>query len=1399
MLLARLLLLSLCAVAGAGVAVAREEPSWLVDRWTVDDGLPVNGVTALLREPGGFLWLTTFDGLTRFDGQRFDVFDSAPALGTRRLVELQRSHDGALWVRSERFGLARFDGRDFIAMDTADGLPDARVIHLFLDTDGALLVATAAGAARWNGRRFETLLPQANLAEVQSIARDADGDLWIGGADGSLRHTRGDAIVQTFNYPHGHFPALVADLHLAPDGAMLAATRVGVARIADGVSTWLPATRDSDSYAVGAYADGRILVRHNDGNLWLASGDDAVGRRESGFPAQPRRLLARAPDGAVWTNAMEYVLRDDQRVYDAPCPIRDLAFDTRQTVWLASACEGLVRLRPRTVDIIGRSVDGNGSSSADAAYGVAQQADGALWISSLGGVERWRDGHTELRLALRPQGNDSARYSGIDSNYLRTVFVDADGSVLIGQRGVCRVEGATCNWPAAFPDALLLEDVRAIWRARDGSLWLGGSRHLWRQSPEGDWQARENAGIDAGSAPRSGMVRTVQEDANGTLWFGTLQDGLWRRTPDDAWTRLGIAQGLPSESIRDLLLDADGTLWIATEDRGLCRRNAASAAIDCVSSAQGLYSDSLHRILDDGHGRLWFNSNRGAFWLTREALAAALDHRTRLHPRGYTRRDGLPNQEGNGGVQGAGLVLADGRIALPTQAGVALFDPDDDAAAPEPPRIAIEAIDLPDGRSLPAAALTTLGRGERSFSMRFAGLSAALADPLYFRYRLWPDSDAWQDVGDTRVLRFSRLPPGDYTVEIAALDATSGVVGASARIAVRLPPWWWETWEFRIGAMAFCVVVAAAWLWRRSRRLQARQQELEARVAERTHALREQQDATQEALLTVQRQSGEIATLAEAKSRFFANVSHELRTPLAVILGPLRDAARGSALSGSRIDAMLRNGHRLERLIEQMLDLERIDARRFPLAPTTLAAAPLLRDAVAAFEPLAREACLALVSQVHADAMLHVDEDQFARVLGNLLSNALKFTPRGGRVDVTLARNAAGDGIRIAVEDSGPGVPEDWRTRIFDRFAQVGHEATRALEGAGLGLALCREIVALHGGRLWVESGAVGARFVLELPEAGSGTRRAPVESTSNPHGVAPVATKTPAGADAGEAPTGDDPADNTEPALRQRVLIAEDNADLRAYLRDILSPAFDVDAAEDGADALVLARERLPDLVVSDLTMPRLDGFGLARALRADPLLRGVPLIFLTARASDADEVAGLDGGADHYIRKPFDAEVLLAHARAALATVRRLRQRFIDEAARSNAPSDIEAAAKTDAGDSGQAAAGQTNEPAPDPFLQRAFAWLDAHLHDENLGPERIAQALHVSRATLDRRFAAHGESLSACLRRLRLERAKALLSNGTGNVSEVAYACGFPSLSAFSHAYRKHHGHAPSVDTG
>lgn len=513
--------------------------------------------------------------------------------------------------------------------------------------------------------------------------------------------------------------------------------------------------------------------------------------------------------------------------------------------------------------------------------------------------------------------------------------------------------------------------------------------------------------------------------------------------------------------------------------------------------------------------------------------------------------------------------------------------------------------------------------------------------------------------------------------------------------------------------------------------------------------------------------------------------THEFRTPLTLILGPLGDALDGrfGSLSqglGAALQTARSSAQRLLRLVGELLDLSRLAAGRFELRVAEHDLAEQLRRELAAFERQAQARGIDLAGEGLADPLLlWYDADQLERMVSNLLSNALKFTPVGGHVRLRLVPTAREVGIEV--EDNGPGISAEDHARVFERFYQGSTSAAPEAPGAGIGLALVRELVELHHGHAeLISEPGKGSCFSLWLRR---GHAHFDAAQLRPPQVLAP-AVEAPAGSRAPPVDEPQPPAAGARPTL----LVVDDHAELRRYLADRLGDAYQVIAARNGEEALACIAESLPDVVVSDVMMPGVDGIDLAHALRRDPETAGVPLL-LSARAQKRDIVSGLDAGADDYLTKPFDTSELIARIEAQLETRQRLRRQMRAELA--CAP-----AAPSAAADEVEESIPTPIESAAQRFAERLEQALDTHLGDPGFGVAELANALHVDRATLFRRVRGSFQTTpSELLRERRLARAEALLRARRGNVSEIAYAVGFDNLSHFSQAFRKRFGVAPS----
>ncbi len=524
----------------------------------------------------------------------------------------------------------------------------------------------------------------------------------------------------------------------------------------------------------------------------------------------------------------------------------------------------------------------------------------------------------------------------------------------------------------------------------------------------------------------------------------------------------------------------------------------------------------------------------------------------------------------------------------------------------------------------------------------------------------------------------------------------------------------------------------------------------------------------------------------ERESRFAADVFHELRTPLSLILGPLEDilAGRHGELRDGlkkQNERMLRNARRLAALVDQLLDLSLLGSGCLKLSARRGELVGFVRQCVLSFAPLAERKGVMLGYWADGEPIQACfDADKLEKALANLLSNAIKFTPEKGKILVTLLEENE-DWLRIVVKDTGTGIPPEALPRVFDRFYRRQASAPDAAAGAGIGLSLAQELVRLHGGEIHAASvPGYGSEFTVRLPvgagrlngDRASGRETGAGQVRRSPERSVPVvnlsATDSP--------PASVEPGQNGHNPAASTVLVVEDHGETRAYLRERLQASCRVLEAEDGKTGLQIARNRLPDLVISDVVMPGVDGHELCRVLKTDKRTGHIPVILLTARASDESRIEGLATGADDYLVKPFRACELAARVENLIETRRKLRDRYSRKLTLQ--PSRVEATSCDQA------------------FLKKAAALVDAHLGEKQFDVYAFASEMGLSRRQLHRKIKAlTGQGPAQLIRDFRLKRAASLLEQRAGTVAEIAYAVGFQKPRHFSDLFRARFGRNPS----
>ena len=683
-----------------------------------------------------------------------------------------------------------------------------------------------------------------------------------------------------------------------------------------------------------------------------------------------------------------------------------------------------------------------------------------------------------------------------------------------------------------------------------------------------------------------------------------------------------------------------------------------------------------------------------------------------------------------------------------------------------------------------------LAHGSRYLRFEFAATTFNASSKTRFQVRLDPVDKRWSDWSAETAKEYSRLPTGEYLFRVRARDVYHRISSEDTFAFTILPAWyqtWWAFLLYALTAAGFIVILIKM----RVRRLQEKNRQLETLVEERTK--------------TIRKQAEELKELDRIKSRFFANISHEFRTPLTLILGPVDDLKRSARdnFTQDNLTMIERNARRLLQLINQLLNLSRLESGRTPLKVQQGGFPGFLRGVVMSFASHAnrRGISLEFKSNLNNDELndFYFDPDIIEKIIVNLLANALKFTEEGGTVDIEVdiplnasrlsgreagtplstVREGTERMLEIRVKDTGIGIPEEQLSRIFDRFYQADSSQRRRYEGTGIGLALTKELVELHHGTIEVRSQTgEGSEFIVRLPIGSAlfhGDEIAGARSLS-------LKTGTPAMQESISLPDLEvevetTPAINTPETPNQPiVLIVDDHPAVRNYIRQHLTGQFTVREARDGKEGIEQAVEFIPDLIVSDVMMPELDGYQLCKKLKTDSRTSHIPIILLTARAGEEDKLAGLETGADDYLSKPFNSKELQLRVHNLIESRRKLRERFRREGLL--IPRD--------------AIAPSTEEN----FLQQLMQVVEAHLDDELFGVESLSRELNMSRRQVHRKIGAlTGQTPRDFIRTIRLRRARKMLEQGSGTVSEIAYAVGFSNLSYFAKSFQEEYGILPS----
>jgi signal transduction histidine kinase/DNA-binding response OmpR family regulator/ligand-binding sensor domain-containing protein len=1408
-------------------------PDVRFDQLGVADGLSQSAIQAIAQDHQGYIWIGTQYGLDRYDGHEFTHFRHDPedpeSLSNSNITSLLVSETGMLWVLT-RDGLNRMDpdtGRSerIRPSDKGQGHISASTLapEIVEDADGNLVIPSRQGLFFWDRERetltplaFETALSKRGVHRTHQLLVDPDGRIWLSNLEGLWRLDREALRFNRIN----QIPAeiLTGNLHTlaaVPDGRLALATTDGLWLIdpTSGhiVERFRPTRHGRDHDGVEA------LVADSGGVLWLLL-TDALARLDvethdwsitSSLPAniaetrQPPQTLHAVEDGdgRLWLSGKFGLAAHDAesgttRLFHhdplnpdslAPTTVNTgyrLFADDNGTIWIGGGLGGLSRFVPESARFrrIHEREAGPNVAAENIVRAVLESRDGDVWIGlDGGGLRRWTrtaDGSYRRQVKYHRKADAMRRLPG---NRVSALAENPHtGHIIVTTRSGNVVIDPDQDQVIAAPDFGLADAswISNLHIARDSStLWTTTGLHVHAHDldvdktfPAPEWSSRIGPEDATDGAYR---IFNLKQTTDGNLLVATRNGVTIIDERGESVVHLkpgGDQPEQPRNYLFGLAEQPEGTFWLGTRGGGLVRLELDEAddgnpvpELMFHTTEDGLADDTIYAIAADRAGKLWLSSNRGLMRF--DPASGEVRH--------YTERDGLQDLEFNHGVVHTGQ---SGRIYFGGISGVNVFRPESIRPHPDPPRLALREVRVNE-RTIPVVGeeplALELGHDENYLIIDYAGLHYVDPERIEYAYRLDGLESEWVQAGNRRQARYPGLAPGQYEFIVRAANS-DGVWSENRTLltaTVQPPPWLSPIAYIAYIALAGLLILLAVAMHLR------RQMALERLVDQRTAQLAEKTGL-------VEQQARELEEALEARTILFANISHEFRTPITLIQASL-DRLQTQGNDPHALTTGRRYLNRLVRLVDQLLDLSRLRTRHHQPAATPWPLDRIVAMTAEAFRPPAGQKDIALRTRIEPHWHTRCEQELVEKILLNLLSNAVKFTPEGGQITVELEAHAdSAHQVVLAVSDTGPGISEQDQQLIFERYHRIEAAENHHIQGAGIGLTLVREAVQTVGGSIRIDSQpGRGATFIVTLPAWQDGPQ------SNDPE----LLSKDSLSVDLEALEVPDEPAPQVISPQKPvgTVLIVEDNRDLRTYIRDIIAGEWNVIEAGDGKQALQQAQQHAPDLIISDIMMPDMDGLDLLKTLRADIRTSHLPVLLLTARQDDETRIKAFSIGADNYLTKPFDAEELRLRLRQMTERWKRIQAGIRRKLDYEDQTDPVEA--DRDSPNDQNLALSERDQQ----FLDSLEKWLYQNHADPGIGVGIMADAMNMDTRTLQRKLSALiGTTPAAHLRNYRLQCAELQLKHTNRTIQDIATACGFSSPQYFSRLFRQSHGISPQA---
>mgnify|MGYP000002872361 CR=1 FL=1 len=1363
------------------------------DQISTNDGLSQGDVNTIYQDNKGYMWFGTHDGLNKYNGYEFSVYKPIPndstSISSNLIYAITGDKNGNLWVGTTGNGLNYYNKatgsfKHYIHIeDDKNSLTNNHINVLCKDKKGMLWIGTSNGLDLINLKKTDepskfthyslvtnrlSNFPSKN--DIHSIFEDSQGQLWVGGAKGLFRLSRDENGTI-------YFKPISTLIGLPNNEAIqtIAEDKLGKLIIGTGKSLYIFKANYNENKVLKIF-DGFYNTIQIDkvNNIWAGTNNGLL-YFENQYVDKPPILMNKFIYDPKSINSISKNI------------IKSLFIDKTGILWIGTNGGGINKFNPerKQFKLIKKTLDPK-SLSYDKIRSIFEDSKNNLWIGTEGGglniIPAEKDNGTYTNfLNLKTVSKPFAIEELSNKN---TILIGAENSPGLYEVNISNIKNIKESDIKPIKD--ITYSVFSILEDSKENVWIGtyrGGIHRWIKNKNGyekdviRYKPTNEKGIP------SNIIRNIFEDSLGNIWFGTA-NGLSKLAPseiDKVYPEFTTYKNNPKDKnsishnyILALYESEKGDFWIGTFGGGLnkitiTKENSSQPIFTKYMETDGLSNNVVKSILEDSEKNLWISTNKGL----------SKFNPTKKTFKNYDVNDGLQNNEFQ---EVASLKRKDGEMLFGGVNGFNAFYPKKIKDNPFKANSVItnfyisnEAIKRGQKvndrillkKSVDETAYIELKYFENSFTFEFAALHYAAPSKNKFAYKLEGFDKDWVYTDyNKRFATYTNLGFGNYTLKVKASNNDGVWEDGITKIDLKIiPPFWKTKFAYFLYTISLLAIILGFWRNTVTKTKRKHSNELEK----------------------LEKQKEE--ELQRLKLEFFTNISHELRTPLTLIKGPLEYLQKKGAkvkqeTAQEQYSLMQKNINYLLRLVNQLLDFRKINQGKMRLVMRNSNIVAFIKEVSEPFQFLSYKQHIKLtVNTTNNELITWFDHNALEKIINNLLSNAFKFTPKNGIIDINISldkknHSTNNDFVIIEVKDSGIGIPNNKIDKIFERFYTKKDTDKTNPEGIGIGLSFIKNLIELHQGSISVtsESGQ-GANFIVKIP--------ADKEAYMN---ISEISCKESADADfkvrssENESFAIDIDDETTDEKISQErskspvLLIVDDNKDIRVFIKQVLNEEYTIYEAENGQEGLEIAKKIIPNIIVTDLMMPIMDGLQLCEKLKTTKTTSHIPVLILTAKLSQESELKGLQHGADDYIRKPFDIEVLNLKLKNILQKREQMRVRFNREITLQ--PKEV------------------TVTSSDERFLQQAIEIVEKHMMNTDFSVEMLVKEMGHSRSNLYLKFKEiTGLSSSEFIRNIRLKRAVQLFESSDLSVKEIMYMTGFNTASYFAKCFKKQFGVKPS----